>query len=458
MTHGPRIVLLIAFAFLLAALAKADQKDAKADDDFFTRQKLTGDWGGLRKDLESWGITFTANEQAEIWENLKGGRKRGGVIDGVTTPSLTLDLEKLMGWKGATFFVNGYQIHGLGPTPVLVGNQQPVSNIEALPSTKLYQLWIEQKLCKEQVSIRIGQAGANDEFMLSQAAQLFLAGSFGYPDLLVQDLPSSGPNYPLATPMIRAKVKVTDEITYLSAIFNGDPAGPGPGNPQARDFSGTAFRLNDPPLIFNEIWYQVGTDKKSGLLPGTYKLGSFVHTGKFTPAAEDIDAIPSVSALNNLMAASYRRDYAVYVVADQMIWRKPKTKDEGVTLFGLFIGGPVDRNREDFFALAGLNWKGVIEGRSDDMLGFAFAYAHTSGALQQFGEDSIALTGTGKLYPSNETVLELTYLFQVAPWWTIQPDVQYIFNPGAALPPTHPGINTAFKDAVAVGLRTKIDF
>src|SRR5262249_13256958 len=146
---------------------------------------------------EKAGITFTANEAAETWENLRGGRKRGGVIDGVTTPALSLDLEKLMGWKGATFFVNGYQIHGLGPTPVLVGNQQLVSNIEALPSTKLYQLWIEQKLCKDQVSIRIGQEGANDEFMLSQAAQLFLAGSFGYPDLLVQDLPSAGPNYPL---------------------------------------------------------------------------------------------------------------------------------------------------------------------------------------------------------------------------------------------------------------------
>ena len=113
----------------------------------------------------------------------------GVAYDGLTTPSLKLDLAKLMDWQGATFFVNAYQIHGRGPE-MLVGNQQLVSNIEATPSTKLYDLWLQQSLFNDRVNIRIGQEGMNDEFMTSQASQLFLNASFGFPDLAERDLPS----------------------------------------------------------------------------------------------------------------------------------------------------------------------------------------------------------------------------------------------------------------------------
>ena len=133
-------------------------------------------------------------------------------------------------------------------------------------------------------------------------------------------------------------------------------------------------------------------------------------------------------------------------------------KDEGITIFGLVMGAPHDRNAEDFYAEGGFNWKGIIENRPDDMFGIAFAFAHTSNAFVRLGEESIALTGSGKLYASNETIIEATYVYQAAPWWTIQPDIQYVFNPGASLPPEDPGITTILKNALVIGVRTKIDF
>ena len=33
----------------------------------------------------------------------------------------------------------------------------------------------------------------------------------------------------------------------------------------------------------------------------------------------------------------------------------------------------------------------------------------------------------------NETFFEATYQYQVMPWWQIQPDIQYVFNPGAGI-------------------------
>ena len=49
-------------------------------------------------------------------------------------------------WKGGAVHLNGYQINGTGPSRNLVGNILTISNIEALPSTRLYEAWFEQKL------------------------------------------------------------------------------------------------------------------------------------------------------------------------------------------------------------------------------------------------------------------------------------------------------------------------
>jgi porin len=337
-----------------------------------------------------------------------------------------------------------------------VGDQQILSNIEALPATKLYQLWVEQSLFKDRVNIRFGQEGASDELMTAQSAQLFLNSSFGYPDLPEQNLPSGGPNYPLATPMVRTKAKIADSLTYMNAIFNGDPAGPGPGEPERRDPTGTAFRLNDPPLFFNEFWYSAGEAKPSAPLPGTYKIGAWVHTGAFQDQSRNPFGAPL--PFSTRAASRYRGDFAVYAVADQMIWRRKGSKDEGVSLFGLIMGAPSDRNRENFFAEGGLNWKGVIESRPEDVFGLAFAYAQTSSALRRFGEESIAQTGSGKVFAPCESVIEATYLYQIAPWWTVQPDLQYVINPGASLPPDAPGVVRTRGNALAIGVRTKVDF
>ena len=58
---------------------------------------------------------------------------------------------------------------------------------------------------------------------------------------------------------------------------------------------------------------------------------------------------------------------------------------------------------------------------------------------------------------SAETFVEATYQIQVAPWWQIQPDIQYVFNPGAGIAnPNQP--TQQIKNELVVGLRTNITF
>ncbi len=62
-------------------------------------------------------------------------------------------------------------------------------------------------------------------------------------------------------------------------------------------------------------------------------------------------------------------------------------------------------------------------------------------------------------YPvrSAETVIEATYQYQVAPWWMLQGELQYIFHPGGGIPdPNNRGARIG-NEAVA-GLRTVITF
>ena len=310
------------------------------------RGTLTGDWAGVCTRLETAGITLSAQEQSEVWANLAGGLRTGTAANGLLTAALTVDPARILPWTSTTFFVNAFQIHGRGPSTKL-GRTSTLSSIEATPSTKLYNLWIESQLFGDRLSVRLGQGGANDELMLALSAALFLNSSLGFPDWLAQNLPSGGPNYPLATPMVRARFTLTDGLSLVGVAFNGDPAGPGPGDPQERNSSGTAFRLEDPVLAFAESGTRLGRKHRrvcfrasTRSVPSTTRGSSRI---KRATASAVRWPIPPAAA-----SPSLPRQLWHLWPHDQMLWRVPGTNDQGLSAFGLVMAGPDARNREHF--------------------------------------------------------------------------------------------------------------
>jgi len=76
--------------------------------------------------------------------------------------------------------------------------------------------------------------------------------------------------------------------------------------------------------------------------------------------------------------------------------------------------------------------------------------------LGQWAVGELQLHQAARAY---ETVLEVTYLLNVAPWWVLQPDLQLIFHPGghiAAPFPASPG--QPIPNALVLGLRSTITF
>src|SRR6476661_10854687 len=66
-------------------------------------------------------------------------------------------------------------------------------------------------------------------------------------------MPSGGPSPPLAAVGTRLRADVSDNLSLLGAVFDGDAAGPGPQDPQLRNRYGVNFRINDPPLLLGEM-------------------------------------------------------------------------------------------------------------------------------------------------------------------------------------------------------------
>jgi porin len=116
---------------------------------------------GLAKSGVNFGLIYIADSIA----NVTGGTRRGGVETGRFDPYVDLDLEKLMGWTGATFHVNAFGIYGKGLTRTDLHNLATISEIEALPDLRLYELWIEQALWGGAVSIKVGQQTADVEIL-----------------------------------------------------------------------------------------------------------------------------------------------------------------------------------------------------------------------------------------------------------------------------------------------------
>ncbi len=405
-----------------------------------------GDPGGIRAFLDSKGIDYSFTYIGEVLGNATGGIKRGATYEGEINGALDIDLGKLAGLKDAALHANVYQLNGRG----LSGNNTldlfTVSGIEAFPSTRLYEAWFEQKLAGGKLFVRVGQIAADTEFVISQTASLFIGSTFGFPSSLTADLPSGGPDFPLATPGVRVKATPTDNVTLLAALFDGDPAGPyRPGVnsilPQLRNPSGTNFRLVDPPLLMTEAQFAYNQEKDAKGLPGTVKVGYLHHFEDF--AATDIP---------DIFHAVHHGNDGLYGIIDQTIYRQPGNDQIGAAVFLRGLSLPSDRNLIDLYIDGGISYQGLIPGRVFDTIGVSAAYARISPNVTTFD----AATGS-PLVRDYQALIEATYQYVVVPGFTMQPVFQYIFHPGAH-GVADPQTGQPIRDAAVFGLRVSVRY
>lgn len=418
-------------------------------------------FGGLRPWLYDHGVTFGFNYTQDLLGATTGGVRRGTTYMGRLEGVVDVDLEKAVGWTGATFHVGAYQIHGMGLSRHFLQTIQPVSDLEALATTRLNDIWIEQKL-GDQWSVRIGQLAADAEAIQTPFQSLPVGGAFGWPAIVAANLPNGGPAYPFASLGVQVKYQATDSIILRAAVLDGDPVGPNCiGDPQKCNRNGINFRLRDAPFAVTEGEYGYSLPYMGGL-QGHARLGGWAHFGRFADKRYDLFGIPLAAPISVGLPLQHRGDRGIYATFDQQIWRPSEAKEDaanGIFVYGRISRVPSDRNFISFYFDGGVNFVGVVPGRPNDQFGFMGAHARISPRVQGADFDTNVYSATFGPIHDHETLLQATYQFQVVPGWSLQPNIQYVIHPGGhVVDPYDPLGQRAVRNALVIGLRSSIKY
>ncbi|GLK55483.1 porin [Methylopila capsulata] len=437
-----------------AADATATEAASSFWGDLFEREKLTGDWGGARTKLEDAGVTLEANYTIDYSRNLSGGVSKGEGYSSLFQISVDLDLEKLAGWQGGAFHAGGYVIRGPGLTGHEVGNLLTMSNIEYDRAERLAEVYFKQSLLDDRLEVKIGQLAADGDFATSDTAGLFVNSTFGWPGLNGVDLAGGGPAYPVPTPGVHVAYKIDDAFSVQGGVYNGDPLGGHDENEH-----GLNFPVKDGVFMIGELAYAYAPADGSGGLPGVYKIGGWYTSANF----DDLRRASNGLSLADPAADGPRRrdgNYALYGVVDQTVWQSGDLKNPQPSSISVFVRAVIapesDRSLIDRYFDAGVNFKGFVPSRPDDLFGVAVGYAHVSNHVRKLDRDAIAL-GEATPKHSSEIAIEASYQAAIAPWLKVQPFVQYIVRPGGGDPDSDRPAKR-LKNATLIGFRTSVDF
>lgn len=452
------ISLAAAFGIFGAAPVMA-QSDS---GNIWTRSALLGEMGGLRTVLGNYGVTLGITDSENLLGNTMGGVKQGATMQGVTTGTLEVNTAQAFGWQGGTFHVTALQIHGQPLTPAYLDNLQAANGNEAEDTTRLWEMWYDQAFDYARADIKIGQQSIDNEFILSKYSGLFVNTMAGWPLVPSDDLYGGGPAYPLSSLGVRIQFKPSDNQDILAGVFDDNPGGGAfSDDAQALDGNGAKFNLNTGALFIAEYQYTINQPAVGDMVrsdqppssgpPGTYKLGFWYDTGSFPDQRYGTDGLSLANSNSNGDPIMHHGNYGIYAVMDQTVWQSASDSSRNLNVFGRIMGAPDTQNYIDFFFNGGVTLASPLPGRDNDQAGIDFGLGKVSSRTAGFDQDS------GAPKQTTEELIEFTYQAQVVPWLVVQPDIQYIVNPGAGVPdPVDPTHN--LRNELVVGARVVTTF
>ena len=381
------------------------------------QQYMFGDWKCMREELENEGVIISSTYTCDVLGDASGGMKQGARYDHSMGWDANFDLEKFVGMLGTQFHISGLWRAGQNLSKAVVGNDIVCSTIFGNEQFRFYFLYLEKDLLDKKLNIRLGRIAAGDDFASSPLYGVYVSNG-------VDGVPISMPInmffsvYATATWGARARYNINDDFYLLSGIYDGDNA------VSRNDMYGFDFslRLSQGLAFAEELAYAPAKGVGSAGLPGHYKAGIYYNGATCRDLYADING--NSYAATKLDQKKHIGDYNVYIHADQMIYREPGTKDQGLTPLMVATLGPDDTNKFPFFLMGGLVYKGLVPTRDNDMTAFEFIYSKYSNKLKE-SQQSV-----GSDPQKYEMILEFTHKVWVTKWMYMQPDLQYIIQPG----------------------------
>jgi len=361
------------------------------------------------------GITFDGVYTGEPISNLSGGVQTGGTYLDNLDLQIAAERGSIFGIPGLSGLLYGLYNNDNEFSGEYVGDNHIVSNIDAPRAWRLYEAWLDWAPESERVSVRAGLYDLNSEFDVTETGGLFLNSAHG----IGTDFSQSGLNGPSIFPATSLALRVRSawgEGGYGQfAVLDGVPGDP--DDPESNEID---LSSDDGALVVAEVGWSGGDWRKLA-------VGAWVYTADFDP-------LTSPGGLQDDGNEGW------YAIADRTAWR-----GENAELGAFLRVGQAEERYNPFSGYIGFgaSLAGFSRSRPDDELGLAVAMGLTGDDF----EDSRALEALGT--DDHETTIELTYRAPITDWLTLQPDIQYIINPG-----TDPGLD----DAVVVALRFELSY
>ncbi len=340
----------------------------------------------------------------DILDNTKGGLKTG--TRDMYNVDLTAHWTGAHGWSAFGYVLVNAQG---GFTANYVGDAQTISNIDAVPGTRLFEVYVRHS--DDRLTATFGLINLNSIFDTQSIGAIFLDASHG----IGPDYSQSGPPiFPVSALGMVGDWQFQGGTLHLrGGLFDGQP-----GNPN----NGSVFASLH--LSASEGAHYVFEAEKQ-FPNGFVKLG---HWG-YTVAGERIDGI-----ISGFGGHSQRN--GTYAQAGMKL--SHEKADDAQGLNGWVRAGVANRTVFDIanYMGGGLVYTGAITGRDHDQLGMAVARA-TYGHPARMADSNLL---------DAETTYELTYQAQLTPVIMVQPDIQYVHQPSG---------QRGVADALVVGVRLR---
>jgi porin len=362
-------------------------------------------------------LTLEVAYAGDLLSSVRGGRRRGTRhIDNLDVIG-NADLDALADiprTKAAlhVFYNNGARFSGN-----VVGDAQVASGIEA--GTRMFRVadaWIEHRGVDDRWSVKLGIYDINSEFDALDAALLFIHSAFG----MGTDLGQSGANGPSTFPNssfgVRGQVMLGPRLTLRAAVMDGQPNDP--LRPTRMVFR---FGKQEGALLIAEADVELGNAR---LIAGAW--------GYTAPSEHRFDAAIAAPTIREA------RSKGAYLRGEAQITGNAERGLSGFARIGVADGRT---NLFGGFVSGGLTWRGLVPGRPADETGIAFAYASSGSAARRISRATYGRAEDGEL------AIELTHRVKLTDWLSLQPDVQYIVDPG---------LDPQVRDALVIGGRLAI--
>ena len=372
------------------------------------------------------GFTFGLLYRADVISTVSGGLRQKTTALGNLDVKFDFDMDALVGWDGVSVGLHGIASHGGKPNANHVGSSQGVDNIEVDTNTaKLFQAWIQKQFLDERLSVLLGLYDLNSEFYVSHSSGIFLHPSPGIGSELAQTGLNGPSVFPTSSVALRVSFLPTPETYVQAVVLDGVPGDP--DNPR-----GTHIQFNDGDgtLRVLEMGYIPGKSKEGDqTLTDKYAVGVWSYTSRFEDLVEvDGGGDPLMGKGNE----------GFYVLAERTLYRGKQNPDSHVDGFIRYGRAAEDFNQFSSYCQAGIVFSGMVPGRDEDQFALSYSTARTGDKYRQ------AALNAGQQATRDESVWEATYRAQMAPWLVVQPNIQYVVNPGT---------DEAIKNATVLGIR-----